>query len=61
MALDPAWLQYPSAYIIHYMDDILLAHLDRAVLQDLLQDTVTRLQDRGLKVAPEKNTSDPSL
>lgn len=48
---------YPEVYIIHYMDDILLAHLDRGYLQEVLTETVENLQKNGLRVAPEKNPS----
>ena len=40
--------------MIHYMDDILIAHPDRAHLQTVLQDLTQALTARGLKIAPEK-------
>ena len=40
--------------MIHYMDDILIAHPDRAHLQSVLQDLTQALTDKGLKIAPEK-------
>ena len=40
--------------MIRYMDDILIAHPDRAHLQSVLQDLTQALTDEGLKIAPEK-------
>ena len=42
--------------MIHYMDDILIAHPDRAHLQTVLQDLTQALTARGLKIAPRKNS-----
>lgn len=46
--------KFPSGYIIHYMDDILLAHADYLILQKILNFMITSLQDWGLKIAPDK-------
>lgn len=54
LAIDPIRQQWPSLYIIHYMDDILLAGQSS---QDLLQccnALVKRLTDQGLQIAPNK-------
>ena len=40
--------------MIHYIDDILITHPDRAHLQTVLQDLTQALSARGLKIAPEK-------
>ena len=40
--------------MIHYMDDIFIAHPDRAYLQTILQNLTEALSARGLKIAPEK-------
>ena len=45
---------YPDLYLIHYMDDILLAHPNREILQLILEQTINSLQEYGLKIAPEK-------
>lgn len=54
MALQSVRDTYLDLYLIHYMDDILSAHKDRATLQTILEETVAQLQNWGLKVAPEK-------
>ncbi|XP_014396142.1 PREDICTED: endogenous retrovirus group K member 6 Pol protein-like [Myotis brandtii] len=43
------------------MDDILLAHKDRATLQEILTQTVLALEEHGLKIAPEKIQTEPSF
>lgn len=45
---------YPDLYLVHYMDDILIAHLDQTLLQEVLIKTTSTLSSHGLKVAPEK-------
>uniref|UniRef100_A0A673UKJ6 Gag-Pro-Pol polyprotein n=1 Tax=Suricata suricatta TaxID=37032 RepID=A0A673UKJ6_SURSU len=51
--------KYPEVYLIHYMDDILLAHQDKAHLHDVLDELIETLSAQGLKVAPEKTQMDP--
>lgn len=51
--------KYKEIYLIHYMDDILLAHKDKAYLHQALQDMMEALQEYGLKVAPEKIQTEP--
>ena len=46
--------KYEQVYMIHHMDDILIAHPNRAHLQTALQDLTQALSARGLKIAPEK-------
>ena len=46
--------KYEQVYMIHYMDDILMAHLNRVHLQTVLQDLTQALSARGLKIALEK-------
>ena len=53
-AIEDIRAKYEQLYVIHYMDDILIAHPDRAHLQTVLQDLTQALTDRGLKIAPEK-------
>lgn len=53
-ALQDIRVKYEHVYMIHYMDDILIAHPDRVHLQTVLQDLTQALTDRGLKIAPEK-------
>lgn len=43
--------KYPEVYLIHCMDDILLAHKDRTELQNILPNTVEALERFRLKVA----------
>ena len=43
------------------MDDILIAHPDRAHLQTVLQDLTQALTDRGLKIATEKIQISPPI
>lgn len=54
LALTKVRLTYPDIYLVHYMDDNLLAHPDRAFLQNVLQTTVSQLTSFDLSVAPEK-------
>ena len=53
-ALEDIRAKCEQVYMIHYMDDILIAHQDRAHLQTVLQDLTQALSARGLKIAPEK-------
>lgn len=53
-AVNPLTQQWPHIYLIHYMDDILLAGVDRQVLLCCCQALVTRLTSFGLKMAPDK-------
>ena len=41
-ALEHIRAKYEQVYMIHYMDDILIAHPDRAHLQTVLQDLTPR-------------------
>lgn len=59
MALSSVRKLHPEIYIVHYMDDILLAHQDRSHLQAVLIITVNALQAHGLKIAPEKIQTQP--
>lgn len=52
--IDPFRLLFPTLYIIHYMDDILLAGPDQQQLYAASQQLVTALRDRGLHISPEK-------
>lgn len=46
--------KYPIAFIIHYMDDILLSMESELCLQQLYNEVTTTLQNHGLLVAPDK-------
>uniref|UniRef100_A0A8C4M0W2 Uncharacterized protein n=1 Tax=Equus asinus asinus TaxID=83772 RepID=A0A8C4M0W2_EQUAS len=61
MALMQVRQKYPSTCLIHYMDDLLLAHQDRSYLQQVLQETVKALTLYGLQVAPEKIQTNPPI
>ena len=47
--------KHRDVYLVHYMDDILLAHPGRVYLQEVLIKLQETLSRWGLKVAPEKN------
>ena len=46
--------KYPTEYIIHYMDDILLSMESELCLQQLYNEDTTTLQNHGLLVASDK-------
>ena len=52
--LQPIRDKYPTAFIIHYMDDILLSMESEFYLQQLYNEVITTLQNHGLLVAPDK-------
>ena len=60
-ALEDTRTKYEQVYMIHYMDDILIAHPDRTHLQTVLQDLTQALTDRGLKIATEKIQISPPI
>ena len=60
-AIENIRAKYEQLYMIHYMDDILIAHPDRAHLQTVLQDLTRALTDRSLKIAPEKIQVNPPI
>jgi hypothetical protein len=45
---------FPDAYIIHYMDDILISYVISEQLHKLFETTQKPLQVGGLVIAPEK-------
>ena len=51
--LQPIRGKYPTAFIIHYMDDILLSMESELCLQQLYNEVTTALQNHGLLVAPD--------
>ena len=53
--------KYEQVHMIHYMDDILIAHPDRAHLQTVLQDLIQALSAGDLKLAPEKIQTNPPI
>ena len=53
--LQPVRDTYPNAYIIHYMDDILLADASSLQLDKNFSDTVQQLQGHGLIISEEKS------
>ena len=46
--------QFPHAYIIHYMDDILLASPSAKELQHIFLNTEIKLKEYGLYIAVDK-------
>lgn len=53
-AIRPIRQQHPQAYIIHYMDDILLAHENVDTLHKAFADLQHSLLTMGLCIAPDK-------
>ena len=53
-SVDPLRLEFPEAYIIHYMDDLLIAAKSQILAQIIAQSLVQALQSRGFKISPEK-------
>lgn len=53
-ALNETRKKFPQVYIIHYMDDILLAHSDEGTLLSAFAIIEKGLTLQGLKIAPEK-------
>ena len=51
--------KYKDLYLIHYMDDILAAHKDRTLLQQILSELIEALERWGLKIAPDKIQVNP--
>lgn len=51
--------KYKDLYLIHYMDGILAAHKDRALLQQILSELIEDLESWGLKIAPDKMQVNP--
>lgn len=53
-ALLPTRERFPEVYIIHYMDDILLAHKQEEMLLAAYAHLQQGLKEQGLVIAPEK-------
>lgn len=51
--------KYKDLYLIYYMDDILAAHKDRTLLQQILSELIEALESWGLKIAPDKIQINP--
>ena len=51
--------KYKDVYLIHYIDDILATHKDRALLQQILSKLIQALENWGLKIAPNKIQVNP--
>ena len=52
--LQPIKQQFPEAYLIHYMDDILLASPSESQLSLLGNEVITNLTNHGLLIAEDK-------
>ena len=52
--LQPIRQQFPEAYLIHYMDDILLASPSESQLSLLGNEVITNLTNHGLLIAEDK-------
>lgn len=53
-AINPFRISYRDLYIIHYMDDVLIAGSDEGRLYHASQELVSALQSQGLQISPEK-------
>lgn len=53
-SVNPIRLLYPTAYILHYTDDVLIAADKIEIVNQIAQDLVLALQDRGFIISPEK-------
>ena len=58
-AVQYARTKYKDLYLTHYMDDILAAHKDRALLQQILSELIEALESWGLKIVPDKMQVNP--
>lgn len=54
MAVSPLRHGYPEAYIIHFMDDILIGHEDINQARQILREMTVSLEKFGLSLAPDK-------
>jgi hypothetical protein len=52
--IDPIRGCFPTAYIVHYTDDLLIATKDLQQTHEIAQIVVSALQKRGFVIAPEK-------
>ncbi|XP_049630459.1 ubiquitin carboxyl-terminal hydrolase 8-like [Suncus etruscus] len=59
--LHSAHKKFPQAYLVHYMDDILLSTSTHKELQCICEFVISCLQDAGLTVATEKIQTLPSF
>jgi hypothetical protein len=50
----PTCQKYPEAYVLHYLDDILISHPSESTLLIILADLTEYLDAWGLCIAPEK-------
>ncbi|XP_012892228.1 PREDICTED: endogenous retrovirus group K member 11 Pol protein-like [Dipodomys ordii] len=53
-SIDPIRVQFPTVYIVHYMDDLLIAGKTEDETQRVAQIIVKALLDRGFSIAPDK-------
>lgn len=60
-AIQPIRQQWPIIYIIHFMDNTLLAGKGPQGLLLCYRDLQQALADKGLQVAPEKSANSRSL
>lgn len=52
--IDPFRTLYPSVYLIHYMDDILLACADDLLVQQAAKHLIAALQQKGFHISEDK-------
>lgn len=54
LALCPSYARFPKAYVIHYMDDILIAYSNKRKCHSLYEDIMTNLPATIPQFATEK-------
>ena len=52
--IDPIRGRFPTVYIVHYMDDLLIATKDLQQTHEIAQIIAADLQKKGFVIAPEK-------
>jgi hypothetical protein len=53
-AIEPTYYKYPEAYVLHYMDDILISHPSESTLLLIMKDLTKDLEAWELCTALEK-------
>lgn len=59
--IDPFRVRYSTLYIVHYMDDILVAGPSPQLTHQVTQELIAALSKRGFVIAPEKVQTQPPL
>ena len=59
--LQETWAKYSNAYILHYMDDILLVHIDKNYLLSAYASMESALKAVGITTSKEKVQTFPHI